>query len=435
MEARFAPAREAHASQAWERVLRPLARALTDAADELSVAIVNAIRETFPELFEDPGAFEENLRATEANLRLFAEAVDSGQDPKVLELPAANRAFVRASVERGTPITGALRSLRLGHAILLRWLLGEARRLTADPDELERATDLATAWSFALIDMLSVEGEQAYEAERGRWLRSASARQAEIIGLLLEGEALDVTAASRRLGYDLARRHLAVLAWLDDPPGEIDTLSALEEQILAMAERLGVTRPLTQARGTHVMAAWMTVPVELANAGLEAPAGTAGAVNLALGRPAEGPRGFRTSFEQAALARRVAVLRRSPAGTVTRFEDAALTSLATSDVEQARAFVAGALGPLVPRDALTRRLATTVRVYLEEDSSHSRAAHRLEIHENTVRYRIRQAEELLGSPITARSLDLRVALHIADVALEQASGWSGRTAQQVRNGQ
>lgn len=415
MEPQFPPARRAHASEAWECVLRPLARVLSDSAGELSVAIVNEIRETFPELFDDPGAFEENLRATEANVRLLAEAIDSGRDPATLELPAANRAFARASVERGVPITGGLRSLRLGHAILLRWLVAEARRLSVDPDTLERAIDLAAAWSFALIDMISVEGEQAYEAERTRWLRSASARQAELIGLLLGGETLDVTATSRQLGYDLTRRHLAMLAWLEDPPDELDALSALEEEILTVAERLGAARPLTQARGTHVMAAWLIVPNEIADAALA----SSGQVNLAVGLPADGPRGFRASYQQAALARNVAVLRGSPQGTITGFAEAALTSLATADIEQARAFVSSALGPLLPRDALTRRLAATVRAYLEEDSSHSRAAHRLEVHENTVRYRIRQAEELLGEPITARSLDLRVALHIADAALTE----------------
>ena len=92
-------------------------------------------------------------------------------------------------------------------------------------------------------------------------------------------------------------------------------------------------------------------------------------------------------------------------------------TLATADLDQARAFVRSALGPLEPTDDTTRRLAATVKVFLEEDSSSSRAARRLGIHENTVRYRLRQAESLLGETISARSLDLRVALEIAGAAL------------------
>ncbi|MEX3770678.1 helix-turn-helix domain-containing protein, partial [Mycolicibacterium fortuitum] len=44
-------------------------------------------------------------------------------------------------------------------------------------------------------------------------------------------------------------------------------------------------------------------------------------------------------------------------------------------------------------------------------------------HDNTVAYRIRQAEELLGRSLERRTLELRVALALADVVAEtSASG-------------
>jgi hypothetical protein len=67
--------------------------------------------------------------------------------------------------------------------------------------------------------------------------------------------------------------------------------------------------------------------------------------------------------------RRVAQLSARRGGTVTRYEDVALTAVASADMEQARRFVASELGPLAEQDDDMQRLAATLRVYLEEHSS------------------------------------------------------------------
>jgi DNA-binding PucR family transcriptional regulator len=59
-----------------------------------------------------------------------------------------------------------------------------------------------------------------------------------------------------------------------------------------------------------------------------------------------------------------------------------------------------------------------VRAYLDENCSRGRTAKRLHVHDNTVAYRIRQAEELLGRSLERRTLELRVALALADVVTE-----------------
>ena len=56
-----------------------------------------------------------------------------------------------------------------------------------------------------------------------------------------------------------------------------------------------------------------------------------------------------------------------------------------------------------------------MRTYLDENGSRGRTAKRLHIHENTVAYRLRQAEELLGRSVEKRTLELRVALALADL--------------------
>jgi DNA-binding PucR family transcriptional regulator len=134
---------------------------------------------------------------------------------------------------------------------------------------------------------------------------------------------------------------------------------------------------------------------------------------MALGEPARGVAGFRASHEQAVHARRVARLEGRPAWGITRYGEVALQATVSTDIEQARAFAAHKLGRLFSDDEKSRRLAATLEVYLGEQCSRIRAARRLGIHENTVSYRIRQAEEILGHSVQDDTLGLRVALAIA----------------------
>ncbi|WP_242625571.1 helix-turn-helix domain-containing protein [Streptomyces sp. BK022] len=48
--------------------------------------------------------------------------------------------------------------------------------------------------------------------------------------------------------------------------------------------------------------------------------------------------------------------------------------------------------------------------YLDSGGSYTQAATRLHLHKNTVHYRIRKAEELLGRPLAEDRLDVEVAL-------------------------
>ena len=133
----------------------------------------------------------------------------------------------------------------------------------------------------------------------------------------------------------------------------------------------------------------------------------------ACGLPGAGIGGFRKSHEQAMHARRVARLADSPSGVIVTYDEVALTAIATADLEQAREFAHRELGGLGDSSDDARRLAVTVRIYLEEGASARRAAARLHVHENTIKNRIRTAEELLGHPVTTRVAELLLALRIA----------------------
>ena len=132
----------------------------------------------------------------------------------------------------------------------------------------------------------------------------------------------------------------------------------------------------------------------------------------AFGSPGVGVAGFVRSHREAVHARRIAQLTQQRAGTVTQYGTVALAALASADVEEARAFVRTELGQLVGDDDQSTRLSATLRVYLEENMSPSRASRRLGVHENTITNRIRAAQELLPYPIEQRACELQVALRL-----------------------
>ncbi len=417
-EPQFEPARTPKGRSAWSEILKPLAADLRASAPELSTAVVGEIRERFPQLFPTEDDFEENRASSEANIALFAELMAEGREPGEAELPAVALAYVREGVHRGVPLAAFLRSLRLGHAAAWSAILGQLEERCADRDQLAAAADLASAWLFAYVDVLSSVAEETYTQERERWLRTAAAVQTDTIDAILAGRDVDAATASRRVRYELEREHVAIVSWYESAEEGRDTITDLEAVIHELAARLSADRPLIEPLGLLAVAAWVG-----SRSGFDAGAlddlrldtSLGPGARLALGEPAHGITGFRDSHRQALHARRVATLAGRPPGAVTRYRRVALTAMATADMEQAHAFVKRELVGLAGGDDASARLIATLRIFLEEGASHSRASKRLGIHENTVRYRIKQAEELLGRGVEERTLDLRVALTLLNV--------------------
>jgi hypothetical protein len=418
MDPEFEPARAPEARRAWSEILKPLAADLRAGARELSTAVVADIRERFPELFPTDDDFEENRAASEANIAQFAELLADGREPREAELPAVGIAYVREGVRRGIPLAAFLRSLRLGHAAAWKAILAQLEQRSGDRDQLAAAADLASAWMFAYVDVLSSFAEETYTQERERWMRTAAALQRDTIDAILSGRDIDVQSASGRLHYELEREHVALVGWYESAEEGRDTIAALEAVISELARGLGHGRTLSEPLGLLAVAGWVAShsgfdPVALD--GLRLDASLAPGARLALGEPARGVSGFRDSHRQALQARRVATLAKRPPGTVTRYRRIALSAMATTDMEQARAFVQRELRGLMGSDDSSARLIATLQIFLEEGSSYSRASKRLGIHENTVRYRIKQTEELLGRGVEERTLELRVALALLNV--------------------
>ena len=419
MEPAWTGARDENQRRVWSSVLCPAAAELAERAAEISVAVNEFTSQRLPELLASAEALEVNRASTEASVRDFADVLLSGADPvAAARLASPTLAYALDGAQHAIPLATLMRSYRLGHAATSQHFTAILATHARDSEELNLAVELGSAWMFAYVDAALCLVEEAYTAERDRWLRSAAASQAETISTILAGSPIDTDVASRRLRRDVRRVHVAAIAWLDSHEEGRNTQAVLESAVRDVAAAIGDPAPLVHPLGILSVAAWIgshsDVPSKVLDE-LRIRTATAPGVRVAIGEAARGIAGFRASHCEALEAQRIARLAARPVGSVTRYHNISLRALATVDRQQAGEFVRRELGRLGATDEATLRLAATLRTYLEENGSRGRTAKRLHVHENTVAYRLRQAEELLGRSLDKRTLELRAALALADL--------------------
>ncbi|SDY05208.1 PucR C-terminal helix-turn-helix domain-containing protein [Modestobacter sp. DSM 44400] len=93
-------------------------------------------------------------------------------------------------------------------------------------------------------------------------------------------------------------------------------------------------------------------------------------------------------------------------------EGVAITSLLANDVDSTRAWVAEVLGPLAIDTAATRLLRETLRVFLLNGENYTDTAAAINLHRNTVQYRVTKASQHSGAPVSSSWVDLAVALNV-----------------------
>jgi DNA-binding PucR family transcriptional regulator len=364
------------------------------------------------------------LLSCESNLTSIWNQLLTGASLDSIAPPAEAIAWSHDLVHRGVQLPALLRAYRLGHGLAERRLDEAAAELEIEPEVRWRALARISHSLFAYVDAVCTDLVDDYEQERAQWIRGAAAARAELVGAIVERRPVDDRAASEKLRYDVTRRHVALIIWADPPRGGQQPRS-LERESTALATALGGGPTLTVPIGERVAWAWTSGErlVDDPNAvGHRMGEG----VRAAIGTWREGLAGMADSHDEARVARRVAELRALRSGGVVGYRAADLTALLTADPVEALRFAEAELGELIEDSDAAARLRATVHVYLEENLSPARAARRLGIHQNTVVYRVKRAEELLGYAIEQRRLRVEVALRLSEMIDSLRTAADGR---------
>ena len=379
--------------------------------EQLSVGIGDAVRVAS---VEERAGRESTLRTYTGMLTSFLDWVESGAptepSTELLAFPDA-LALARETARSGSGVRVIMRGVRVGHQRFLElWdeqLVVQGLPSDTLSEALARSRDMTFRWADTLGEALTDE----YEAERERLVRSGEAQRARAIASLLEGQSVDVGGVSRTLRYELSRTHTGFVLWVDSDDSGQEVGQRLERAAQELAHALGAPAALTLSSSTTALWAWAATsePPDLRRL----PATGAAGVSVAVGEPAAGAEGFRSTHQDALDAQLVAWGKGRRAGTVIRYGDVELAAMLVGDVARARRFVRRHLGGLATDDEETARLRATLRVYLDELGSRQATAERLGVHSNTVGNRVNACQHLLGRPLGERRVELHAALALA----------------------
>ncbi len=352
------------------------------------------------------------LHWASSNLRRPGEPVSANLSPQVLDL-------ARDIVRRGLDDT-TLNVYRIGQNIAWRVWMDRAFTLSSDPEELHELLAVTARSIFAFVDETVAGLQELIECEREQLVRGTHAERLETVNLILEGAPITSVRASARLRYELARSHTAAVVWSE---GEGAEEGALEQAADVLAHAAGAGSTFTVLASTRSLWVWFADAREQPDPGaVQALLANMPGVRVALGSSAEDMAGFRRAHLDALATQRL-MHRRPGDPRIARYEDVQLIILCVHDEAGARELVARTLGALADADAEVRE---TLRTYIREEFSASRAARALYAHRNTVLNRLARARELLPAPLEHHGLQVGLALEIAHWLGSSAPG-AGRS--------
>ena len=401
-------------------IIRTTAR-VTATADRMTENLAGLTRDllgvlvdTITELQSDATITELLEASIEGNLETIAQVIRYNIPVAEIAAPPTAVEYARRLAQRGVSSSALLRAYRLGQETATAWALERISEEEPDSRVAYAAGQGFVAIAFRYIDAVSEQVLTVYEGERERWLANRNTVRAEVLADLLEGERLDSTSAENALGYRLRQTHVGVLLWSTGDQRAAGDLGDLERHLGRIARAMGSKgQPLFLAQDRATAWGWIPLGSSSSIAAADALVDPEDVrVRVAVGVPASGVEGFRSSHLDALQAQAVALAAQDRARAVTSYGDPEVraAALLATDLEATRRLVRTALGGLAEDSEGVERLRETLRVFLSTRNSFAATAELVHLHKNTVKYRVDRATELRGRGVDEDRLDLELAL-------------------------
>jgi DNA-binding PucR family transcriptional regulator len=384
---------------------------------EASSQIRRSLEEDIPELRADPRLIDLLDASVEANVETVLHALRYGIAVQSIEAPVAAVEYARRLAQHGIPLNALVRAYRLGQGRMNEIVFRELRELDVADATRFAVLEAISATLFDYIDRLSQQVVVIYEDERERWLENQNSLRALRVREVLEGrKAVDVDATSESIRYPLRWHHLAVAMWYPEADAGGDELARVQRFLRELGQAANVgSKPLFVAADQTSGWGWLpfrSAPPDAVDAVRQFATKRTDSPNVGIGTVASGVDGFRRSYREAEAAHGVAVVRGLQGSTVIAASDPGLSAAALlgGDIDDTREWVTNVLGDLATENENDARLRGTLRVFLRCGSSYKTAAEELDLHFNTVKYRVGRAVARRGRPIEGDRLDVELAL-------------------------
>ena len=384
---------------------------------ELSSALRTSLEDQIPDLRGDVRLGELLGASVEGNVDTVLHALRYDIAVERVEAPTAALEYARRLAQQGMPVNALVRAYRLGQRRVNELVFAELHAIEIPDSMRVPVIEAITGTLFEYIDWMSQQVVAVYEEERERWLENQnSLRALRVREILAANKSVDVDAASTTIRYPLRWHHLGLIMWYPDLGTEGDELARLQRFLRELGEAAGAdASPLFVAADQSCGWGWLAYRAAATDAGekvrrfaLSRP----DSASVAIGMMAGGLEGFRRSHREAVEARAVAIISDRGGTTVITAADPGLSVVARlgGDVAATRDWVATVLGDLATDNDNDARLRETLRVYLACGCSYKLAAEELNLHFNSVKYRVGRAVARRGREIGTDRLDVELAL-------------------------
>ena len=384
--------------------LQAVARALKGETDRLVEKMVDMIHQ-IPEyrLVKDPSLWNEVRQILRVNTPVFYSAVIEGRVASDEERSAA-RYFARRRAHQGVPLRGHLTAYRNGMWMLWAELVA---RVLAKP-KLQKELLLRAAWAFRHLETISSEVTEAYLAEQEGRARHRDRTLRDLFEEIINGSSSsdDLRQRAEAVGLKLDTEFKIVVIWpaADKTHERAVVLLPSVPVAVAIAESTGLTveqlvaiertRELILIAATRGEMSIKELRAKLSEA--VAPSGEASPrFFVGISGPVSGIEGVRQGYKEARRAVEIGQML-EPSELAFFYEDYVLQDVLDAGAKAGRRLVCGSLGALLNLGETGRRLIDTLEAYFRAGAHLKVAAALLDIHPNTLAYRMRQIHRLTG---------------------------------------
>ncbi len=390
---------------------------MNERVTEIGATIRRELEKEIAELRDDTHSLGLLGASVEANVETLVHALRHDIPVARVQAPTAAIEYAKRLAQHDVPVNALIRSYWVGQRRMSELVFAEVR--AADIAAQQRLDVLETITTTLLdyIDAITLQVVAAYQGEREQWLESQnSLRALEVREVLTGMSAIDIDAATVSIRYPLRWHHLALVLWYPELSTDGDELPRMRRFVQELAEAANTeARPLFAAADRVSAWAWLpyrSLPADLVGTVRRFARDRADVPCFAIGTPGAGVAGFRRSHRHAQAARAVALARGTDHPAVFSATDPGLSAAALlcGDIAEAREWVSDVLGDLAADNDNDERLRETLRVFLRTGSSYKAAAAELNLHSNSVKYRVARAVARRGRPMDEDRLEVEMAL-------------------------
>jgi sugar diacid utilization regulator len=369
---------------------REVAAVLRPVLPSLAEELISAIGAEVPEYSRAmSGGFGRGVRlGVEIALGRFVDTIEQGTRVQ----DTADETYVnlgRGELHAGRSLDALLRAYRVGARVAWRRFVDAGVAGGLEPEVIYRVGEAI----FEYIDELSAESAEGFAEEQMAEAGERRRRRRRLVRLLAQdppADPEDVRAAAAEVGWELPRRVAVLVA----PAATTD-----DEGLEVEAERVGRTLALGTVAAAVDGVVCAMVPDPDAPGRRRQIEAAAGDGLAALGPAVPWPQAAR-SLRRAQAALRLAGTGPLPGHGLVVAEEHLADLLMRADPLLGAELAAHRLAPLEGLAAGTgRRLRETLRAWLDRPGQVQAVAAELDVHPQTVRYRVRQLRELFGEAL------------------------------------